>query len=118
MLILYSLGLFIAPVALSSFWPWKIDVFHGQLYSGAFAASGVGGILISRRAAHSELLAQGLSQIAFGFFAMAGLLLVNSTLQRVNWSAFGAWLWIAGFILISGTGIGLLWHGRQPSYPE
>lgn len=111
-LILYGVGQFVVPLALSSFWPWKIDAFHGQLYSGAFVATAVGGVLISRWAARLEFLAQGLSQIRFGLFAVGGLVLVDATAHRVNWSALGTWAWIGGFTVLTGAGLGMLWHWR------
>ncbi len=112
MMIIYGLGQFVAPVVVSAFWPWKIDAFHGQLYSGAFIATGIGGLLISRQAARSEFLAQALSQIGFGLLAVAGLLLGDSTVHRVDWGTVGTWVWIGGFALMAIAGLAMLWRWR------
>ena len=113
LLILYGLGQFFAPVFLSGFWPWKVDAFHGQLYSGVFISLGTGAWLISRQAAKIEVLVQALSQIGFGLFAVGGVLLIDSSLHRANWSAPGLWAWIGACGVIAGIGLGLLWHGRS-----
>lgn len=113
LLIGYGLGQFFAPVIVSAFWPWKIDAFHGQLYSGAFIAVGVGGLIISRQAARSEFLTQALSQISLGVLAIVGLLLVDSTVHRVDWGALGTWAWMSGFTLISLVGLAMLWRWRE-----
>lgn len=116
LLIGYGLGQFFAPVVVSAFWPWKIDAFHGQLYSGAFVALGVGGLLISRQAARVEFLAQALSQLGFGVLAIVGLLLVDSSVHRVDWVALGTWAWIGGCAMIAIAGLAMLWPWRGMKY--
>jgi hypothetical protein len=111
-LILYGLGQFFAPVAFSGFWPWKVDAFHGQLYSGVFISLGTGAWLISRQAARIEVLVAALSQLGFGLWAIGGMLLIDSSVHRVNWPAPGLWVWIGACAVIAGAGLGLLAYGR------
>jgi hypothetical protein len=56
---------------------------------------------------------QALSQIGFGLLAVGGVLLIDSSVHRVNWSAPGLWVWIGACAVLAGVGVGLLWHGRR-----
>jgi hypothetical protein len=112
LLVVFGLGQFFAPVVMSSFWPWKVDAFHGQLYSGVFISLGIGAWLISRQAARIEVQVLALSQIGFGLFAIGSVLLIDSSVHRVNWSAPGVWAWIGACAVMAGVGLGLFWHGR------
>lgn len=117
---LYGIGQFITPPAVSGFWPWGIDALHGRLYSGVFVAAALGGWIVVRGAARSELLALALTQGGMALLAVAGLLLVDAGVHRVNWSAPGTWLWIGAFAVLGGAGaglVGLWWRTRQIETP-
>jgi hypothetical protein len=107
-LLLYGLGQFLAPARLSSFWPWPVDDFHGRLYSGSFIAAALGNWLVSRRASRLELMAQALNLLLYGGLAIAGLLGVDRAVQRVNWSSWGTWIWLAAFALMALLGATML----------
>lgn len=105
----YGLGLLLAPAAFSAFWPWKIDSFHGQLYSSMFLMLAVGAFVLSNMAAKIELLAIGLVQLLLGPLAIVGVVLADASQQRTNWSQFGTWAWIGGFAVMALGGSGMVW---------
>jgi hypothetical protein len=107
---LYGIGLLAAPGLFSAFWPWPIDVFHGQVYSAVFLTGAVGSLVLARAAAPIEFLTEGLAQTALGLLAIAGLAIVDAAVHRVDWSTFGTWLWIGAFVILLVAGIGLLWQ--------
>ncbi|MEX1071789.1 MAG: hypothetical protein WEC37_04100 [Anaerolineales bacterium] len=109
----YGLAQLFMPVASSSFWPWPVNAFHAQLYSGIFFTAAVGLFLIRKAAAPIELASVGYTLAVLGFFAIVGLALTNAQVQRVNWAAPGTWLWMAGFAVIFLQGLGLILQSRK-----
>jgi hypothetical protein len=109
---LYGVGLLIAPEALAAFWPWQIDAFHGRMYSAAFITGAVLAWLISRAAAPVEFLTAALAEGVLSFFAIAGLLLVDAQVRRVDWSSPGTWLWVGAFAVMLVASIGMLLRVR------
>lgn len=109
---LYGVGLFLAPETFGAFWPWKIDAFHGRLYSSVFISGALGCLILGRVAAPIELLTLGASQFVLGVFAVLGLFIVDVQVRRVDWSQPGVYLWIAMFGLLAWVGAGLAAKGR------
>lgn len=112
---LYSFGLLIAPETFSSFWPWRLDDFHGRMYSVEFFAPAIASLMLWRAAAREELLVLGWTQILGSLFAVAGLVIVDAAQHRVDWSQPGTWLWIGIFAALFGTGI---WMVRRTQAVE
>jgi hypothetical protein len=52
-----------------------------------------------------DFIAVALGEIVFAILSIIGLLLVDSELHRVNWSAAGTWVWIGMFIAILAAGL-------------
>ena len=109
---LYGLGLFSVPELFGGFWPWKIDAFHGNLYSSVFISGALGNLLVNRSAARIEFLTLGLSQFTLGLFAVLGLFIVDSQVQRVAWTNPGVYLWMLMFAILVITGVGLVGKAR------
>lgn len=107
---LYGLGLLVAPLTFTGFWPWRIDAFHGQLYSGLFIMLAVGAFVLARAESRLELLALGLVQVTLGPLAIAGLLMAEVGQRRVDWSQAGTWVWVGGCGLLAVMGAGMLWQ--------
>jgi hypothetical protein len=80
------------------------------MYSVEFLAPALASFLLVRAAAREELLVLGWTQIIGGFFAIAGLVVVDAALHRVDWSQLGTWAWLAIFGVLILTGI---WMVRQ-----
>jgi hypothetical protein len=115
---LYGIGLLIAPNSFSNFWPWQIDAFHGRMYSVLYITPATGAVLLYSAAASVELLTMGLTQIVGGGASILGLLIIDNRVNKIEWSAFGTWLWIGSFAIILLTGIGLVWQSRVRSRIE
>ncbi len=111
---LYGLALFAAPVALTRFWPWPVDAFHGRLYSVVFTTVAVGGLGLAQFAAPVERLTLGLTYSALGLLALFGAAITDASQLSVHWSAPGVWLWLALFALEFGLGLALIWWSSNP----
>lgn len=110
---LYGAGLLLLPATFTGFWPWPIDAFHGRMYSAAFVSGAIGAYVVSRLAAPIEFFTAGLTQAVFGLFSILGLLLVDASVHRVDWSAAGTWLWLGGFAVALAAGLGMMWRSRR-----
>ena len=91
---LYGLALLVIPTFATAFWPWLIDAFHSRLYSAIFLATGFGNRLLSRSAAAMELLTLGLVELLLGALPLIGILNLDRTIGRINWSQPGSLLWL------------------------
>lgn len=104
--VLYGVGLLFAPEALTSFWPWHVDAFHGRIYASAFITPAAGAWILSRRpGARSEYLIFGLNLLAGGILPIIGTLMTNIGSPPDRQIAFddpGTWMF---FMLFSLTGI-------------
>lgn len=104
---LYGLGLLALPDTFSAFWPWKIDDFHARLYSAIFICLVVGMLTLVRAASSLELVTMGLAKVILAVFSILGLIIVDISAHRVDWSAPGTWLWIAGLGVLIVAGLGM-----------
>lgn len=109
---IYGLAQFFAPQAVSAFWPWKIDAFHGQMYSANLVTGAVGAFVLSRAAAPIEYFALGITYSVLGFFSILGLVVVDASVHKVNWAAPGTWLWVAAFTIFLVAGLAMMWQSR------
>jgi hypothetical protein len=105
---LYGLALIILPGIFAGFWPWPIDAFHAQIYSAIFVTAAAGNQILAHNAPREEVIALGAAQLALGMLAVAGLLMTDAAVKRVDWSASGTYLWLALFGLIAATGLAKL----------
>lgn len=115
---LYGIGLLIAPEWLSGFWPWKIDGFHGRLYSAAFLTPALGAWLLVQSASAIEQLTLGLMQLGLGVLPILGVTGMDRSLHRINWLLPGTWLWIGIFALEGLVGLGLVQHAHKDKQHE
>jgi hypothetical protein len=110
---LYGLSMLVAPATFGAFWPWKIDDFHGRMYSVAFLTPALGAWFLYRAASPAELLALGVTQIVGGALELLGLFLVDSAVKRVDWSAAGTWVWVGLCATVLLSGLWMLWQARR-----
>jgi hypothetical protein len=100
----YGLALLAAPVAASWFWPWRLDDFHGQLYSVTFLTPALGAWVLLRGATPGDRRAFGLTLAAWGMLPILALVGVDATIKRVHWDQAGTWLWLALFGVMAWAG--------------
>ena len=93
----YGVGLLLAPDPLTDFWPWRIDAFHGRIYSAVFLTFGVGSLLLAARSAPVEMRTIGVSRLVLGVLSVAGLILADARAGTVDWGAAGSVVWTAAF---------------------
>jgi hypothetical protein len=115
----YGFGLLIAPDALTSFWPWRVDAFHGRMYAAAFGTPAVAAWILSfRRPFASEYLSMGLNLTVGGFLPILGTLWTNLSVpaeRQVNFSSAGTWVFFLFFLVTGILGIVLLSSAIQLS---
>jgi hypothetical protein len=109
---IYGLALLLFPRPIASSWPWPIDDFHARIYSSIFIAGAAGVITLAISAGRYEFLTMGLSQVAFGAGAIIGVLVVDASAHRVNWSLPGTWLWMAFFAILTVAGMAMIWKAQ------
>lgn len=109
----YGIGLLILPDTFSEIWSWKIDDFHARMYSVAFLTPAVGGLYVYRGTTSIELLTLGLTQVAGGALSIIGLLIVDSSVKLVDWSAVQTWLWISIFLILTLSGAAMIIFSRN-----
>jgi hypothetical protein len=100
----YGVALLVAPEPLTEFWPWRIDAFHGRIYSALFLTFGVGSLLMAARSAAVERQALGLSRLVFGVLALLGLVLADDRAGTVDYASAGTVAWCLAMAAIAGAG--------------
>lgn len=117
LLTMYGLGLLILPEALTSFYPWRVDAFHGRIYASAFLTPALGCLwLASRGETPSEVLVNGLNLFAGGFFTILGVLWTSSTVPaelKVNFSSPATWGFFFMFAYSTLLGLALIIRARS-----
>lgn len=102
----YGIGLLFAPEALTRFWPWDVDAFHGRIYASAFITPAAGAWVLSRRGgARAEYLTFGLNLLAGGILPAIGTLMTNISSppdRQIAFDDLGTWMFFMLFFL---TGI-------------
>lgn len=115
----YGFGLLIAPEALTGFWPWPVDAFHGRIYAAAFVTPAVGTWLLSSRPQFAaEYLSMGLNLVAGGFLPILGTLWTHIQVpaeRQVNFNSAGTWIFLLFFFLTGLLGVVLTARADQQS---
>jgi hypothetical protein len=110
--VVYGLGLLIVPEALTRFWPWSVDAFHGRMYAAAFLTPAVATWIVSfRHRFAAEYLSLGLNLVSGGFLPMLGTLWTNlgvSAERQVNFNSAGTWAFFIFFSLTAMLGVVLI----------
>jgi len=111
LLTLYGLGLILFPNAFSSLFPWKLDLFHSQLYSATFITGGVMLISVATLATPAEFIAAGLTEATFGVFAILGLIIVDASVKKIEWAAPNTLAWLALLAVLALLGTAMIMAG-------
>jgi hypothetical protein len=109
----YGSVLLAIPSIAGSIWPWKIDIFHAQLYSVTFLTPALGALVLMKAASKLEWFSMGLTQSALGLFPLIGLLVVDASEKRVSWDSAGVWIWIILFLAIFVIGLWMLGQAQK-----
>ena len=109
----YGVALILFPSIAKMLWSWEIDNFHAQLYSVTFLAPAIGSYMLTKGATKLEWTTLGLSQIILGIFPIIGIIIVDLSVHRVNWTAIGTWTWLTLFAAMTATGIWMLRQVRE-----
>ena len=109
----YGMALLVIPTTAAGIWPWKIDVFHAQLYSVTFLTPALGALLLVKAASKIEWLSMGLTQSILGLFPLIGLFVVDASAKRVSWDSAGTWIWITLFSTIFIIGLWMLGQAQK-----
>lgn len=116
----YGIGLLFAPEALTRFWPWDVDAFHGRIYASAFITPAASAWVLSRRGgARAEYLTFGLNLLAGGILPAIGTLMTNiSSLpdRQIAFDDLGTWMFFMIFFLTGILGAIQLALVSQKSY--
>ncbi len=115
---LYGLGLLIMPEALTAFWPWKIDAFHGRIYAATFITPAVGAWLLLRKSTASERLVLGSTLLALGVLSLAGVIWTSATVpaaKQIDYASLGTWAFLGMNVVCGLVGLGLIVSGRRRS---
>lgn len=94
---LYGAALLLAPAVASSFWPWKLDGFHAQLYSVTFLTPALGAWVLLRGTTALDQRSLGVTLAAWGALPILGLVLADVAARRIVWGALDTWLWLVLF---------------------
>lgn len=111
----YGLGFLIFPETTSSTWSWPLDSFHARLYSSIFLTGAVGSALLAKRASAAECRALGVIQITFSGLVLAGVGIVDSAVNKMDWRLLANWIWVGAISLPGIIGLGLILQVRRQS---
>ncbi|HCR70002.1 MAG TPA: hypothetical protein DIW23_01035 [Anaerolineae bacterium] len=113
----YGLGLLISPETLTSFYPWRVDSFHGRIYSSAFLTPALGCWWLAIRGETSaEVWVNGLNLFAGGFFTIIGVLWTSSAVPaelKVDFSSPATWGFFFMFAFSTLLGLALIARARS-----
>jgi hypothetical protein len=113
----YGLAMLAAPEAVTAFWPWPIDGFHGRVYSAIFVSLALGAAISARGGGPIELRTLGLTCVALGALEPIGLVVVDANVNKVDWSAAGTWAWLVMFVALFAYGLALSSATLQRKHP-
>jgi hypothetical protein len=106
---LYGTAMFAAPGALTAFWPWPVDDFHGRLYSAVFTTAAVGALGLALVAAPVERLTLGVAYSILGLFAIFSVAIADARQGSINPAEPGTWAWFGLFGVLFAAGLLMVW---------
>ena len=109
----YGVALLVIPDFAKGIWSWQIDTFHAQVYSVTFITPAIGAYMLTKGGSRNEWVTMGLTQLVLGLFPIVGVILVDASVKRVDWSALGTWVWFALFGAILIVSFWMLTEGRK-----
>jgi hypothetical protein len=109
----YGLAMLVIPAMTTGFWPWRVDEFHTRMYSVGLITPALGCLLLVQQGAALEFATVGLAQVFGGVTSMAGVLMVDATLRRIDWTLAGSLAWFVFPALLIVVGGMMALHARR-----
>jgi hypothetical protein len=109
---LYGIALLVVPAIAKGIWSWSIDDFHAQVYSVTFITPAIGAYVLLKGGSKTEWLTLGLTQFILGAFSILGVIIVDMSVKRVDWSATGTWIWFGLFAAITIVSVWMVGKGK------
>ncbi len=110
---LYGIAMLVTPEIAKSIWSWGIDNFHAQVYSVSFITPALGAYILMKGGSKTEWTTMGLTQLVLGLFPIIGVIIVDLSVKRVDWSAAGTWVWFALFAGLTAVSLWMLGIARS-----
>ena len=111
----YGIGLLIAPVTLTEFWPWPVDAFHGRLYAAVPMAPALAALLLLRHAPQADLVGTGVTLLAASAWIILGLVVTDASTDSVDWGSLETWIWVGAFVFVAFLGVAMVAAARRPT---
>ena len=116
---LYGLGLLFLPNTFGNTFPWKLDVFHSQLYSAMFFTGSIMMFTVGKFSTSAEFMASGLTVATFTISAILGLFIVDADLQKIDWMSSTTLIWLGSLTVLALLGLTMVLAGvRKNFYQE
>jgi len=115
---LYGLGLLFLPNTFGNTFPWKLDVFHSQLYSAMFFTGSVMMFTVNKLSTSAEFIATGLTVTTFTTSAILGLFIVDVDVQKIDWVSSTTLIWLVSLAVLSLLGLTMVLAGARKSFFE
>lgn len=109
----YGLGLLVAPVTLTGFWPWPVDAFHGRLYAAVPLTPAIAALLLLRYAPPADLFGTGVTLFAASAWIILGVAVTDASTDSVDWGSVEPWIWVGAFTYVAVLGIAMVAASRR-----
>lgn len=109
----YGLGLLVAPVTLTGFWPWPVDAFHGRLYAAVPLTPAIAAFLLFRHAPPADLFGTGVTLFAASAWIILGVVATDASTDSVDWGSAGPWIWLVAFAYVALLGAAMVAASRR-----
>lgn len=109
----YGLGLLVAPVTLTGFWPWPVDAFHGRLYAAVPMTPAIAAILLIKRCTRADLVGTGVTLLAASAWIVLGVVVTDASTDSVDWGSAETWIWVGAFAYVALLGLAMIAVSRR-----
>ncbi|MGZ8566381.1 MAG: hypothetical protein ACXWXS_04955 [Actinomycetota bacterium] len=113
----YGLGLLVAPVTLTGFWPWPVDAFHGRLYAAVPLTPAIAALMLLRHAPAADLFGTGVTLFAASVWIVLGVVVTDASTDSVDWASAKPWIWVGAFAYVALLGAAMVAASRRRGRP-
>lgn len=95
LMLVHSIGLIVMPEQFSATcWPWPLDQYNGRFYAAIGIIIIYSMYYLLSGAHHLDYLTVGVVMTIFGLGAIAGLIIVDAQVHKINWGGFNTAFWL------------------------